>query len=112
VLRFLGHQVKTVKDGSEAVSAYGRAMEEGEPFAAVIVDLTVPAGMGGKEAVKRLLDLDPQAKVIVSSGYANDPIMSEYADYGFKGVIPKPYRLNELGRVLREVVSEGEAEGI
>jgi PAS domain S-box-containing protein len=112
MLSYLGYQVKTVSDGGEAVTAYRQAQEEGEAFAAVITDLTVPAGMGGKETVRRLLEIDPEARVIVSSGYANDPIMSEYADYGFKEVIPKPYRLNELGRVLREVISEGEAVGV
>jgi PAS domain S-box-containing protein len=112
MLSYLGYQVQTVRDGSEAVAAYRQAQEEGEAFAAVITDLTVPAGMGGKETVRRLLEINPQARVIVSSGYANDPIMSEYADYGFKGVIPKPYRLDELGRVLREVISEGEAVGV
>jgi two-component system, cell cycle sensor histidine kinase and response regulator CckA len=112
MLSYLGYQVQTVRDGSEAVTAYRQAQEEGEAYAAVITDLTVPAGMGGRETVRRLLEIDPKARVIVSSGYANDPIMSEYADYGFKGVIPKPYRLNELGRVLREVISEGETVGV
>jgi two-component system, cell cycle sensor histidine kinase and response regulator CckA len=111
MLLYLGYQVETVKDGSGAIAAYRQAVEEGEPFAAVIVDLTVPAGMGGKETGRRLLEMDPQAKVIVASDYANDQIMSEYADYGFKKVIPKPYKLNELGRVLREVISEGETVG-
>jgi PAS domain S-box-containing protein len=109
MLQHLGYQVKTTKDGGEAVNAYRQALDEGEPFAGVITDLTVPAGMGGKETVRRLLEIDPQAKVIVSSGYANDPIMSEYASYGFKGVIPKPYKLEELGKILWEVVGEKEA---
>jgi PAS domain S-box-containing protein len=109
MLLYLGYQVETVKDGSEAIAAYRQAMEEGDPFAAVIVDLTVPAGMGGKETVRRLLDMDPQAKVIISSGYANDPIMSEYADFGFKEVIPKPYKLNELSKALRGLIARGEA---
>jgi two-component system, cell cycle sensor histidine kinase and response regulator CckA len=112
MLLYLGYQVKTVKDGDEAVTVYRQAMEQGEPFAAAITDLTVPAAMGGKETVRRLLEIDPQATVIVSSGYANDPIMSEYADYGFKGVIPKPYRLGELARIMREAVGEKERLGV
>jgi two-component system, cell cycle sensor histidine kinase and response regulator CckA len=106
MLQYLGYQVKTVKDGAEAVTAYRQALDQGAPFAAVITDLTVPAGMGGKETVWRLLEIDPRAKVIVSSGYANDPIMSEYANYGFTGVIPKPYNLDDLAKTLREVVAK------
>ncbi|MEJ2034461.1 MAG: ATP-binding protein, partial [Deltaproteobacteria bacterium] len=105
MLQYLGYRVETEKDGAAAITAYRQALAAGEPFAAVIVDLTIPAGMGGKEAVRHLLEIDPQAKVIVSSGYANDPIMSDFADYGFKGVIPKPYKLDELGKKLGEVLS-------
>ncbi|MEJ2031621.1 MAG: PAS domain S-box protein [Deltaproteobacteria bacterium] len=104
MLHHLGYRVKTVCDGAEAVTAYRQALAAGEPFDAVITDLTVPAGMGGEEAVRRLLGIDPQAKVIVSSGYGNDPIMSDFARYGFKGVIPKPYRLTDLSKTLQEVL--------
>nr|MDA8166013.1 ATP-binding protein [Desulfobacteraceae bacterium] len=110
MLQRLGHQAETVQDGAEAVSAYRQALAKGEPFDIVITDLTVPAGMGGKETIRRLLEIDPQAKVIVSSGYANDPIMSHFADYGFKGVIPKPYLLEELGKTIREVLGGTEEE--
>jgi two-component system cell cycle sensor histidine kinase/response regulator CckA len=103
LLQHLGYEVKTVKDGATAVAAYKDALKTGDSFSAVIADLTVPGGMGGKETVRRLLEIDPQAKVIVSSGYANDPIMSDYADYGFKGVIPKPYTLAELSEALSAV---------
>jgi two-component system, cell cycle sensor histidine kinase and response regulator CckA len=112
MLQHLGYRAEAVRDGAEAITAYRQAMEEGRPFAAVITDLTVPAGMGGKETVRRLLEMDPQAKVIVSSGYANDPIMSDYAGYGFKGVIPKPYKLDELGKTMREIVGQKEALGV
>jgi two-component system cell cycle sensor histidine kinase/response regulator CckA len=66
--------------------------------------LTVPEGMGGKECIRRLKELDPQVKAIVSSGYSLDPVMANFREFGFSGVIPKPYVMEELGRVLREVV--------
>ena len=69
------------------------------------MDLTIPGGMGGKEAVVELRKYDPKAKVIVSSGYNTDPIMANHEEYGFDGVVPKPYQLNELGIVLKEIIS-------
>jgi len=68
------------------------------------MDLTIPGGIGGKEAIKDLLELDPQARAIVSSGYSNDPVMAEFSKYGFRGVVAKPYEIRELARVLREVI--------
>lgn len=70
----------------------------------MIMDLTVPEGMGGKETVKILREIDPQVKAVVSSGYSNDPIMADYASYGFKGVIAKPYKVQELKTVLKNVM--------
>ena len=70
------------------------------------MDLTVPGGMGGKEAIKKLLEMDPQAKAIVSSGYSEDPIVAEYRNFGFRGRIPKPYDVRELAQVVHEVLSE------
>jgi PAS domain S-box-containing protein len=104
MLRHLGYRTETARDGAEAMAAFKKAKARGKPFDAVITDLTVAAGMGGRETVRRLLELDPTARVIVSSGYAEDPIMSNYAEYGFKGVIPKPYKLEELKRIIREVM--------
>jgi len=104
MLERLGYRVETVLNGAEAVAAYRQALTEDEPFDIVITDLTVPGGMGGKETLKHLLEIDPQAKVIVSSGYANDAIMSDFTDYGFKGVIPKPYMLGELDKTLQELL--------
>jgi two-component system, cell cycle sensor histidine kinase and response regulator CckA len=68
--------------------------------------LTIAGGMGGKQAIKRLLEIDPQVKGIVSSGYSNDPIMADYKTHGFVGVVSKPYRLEELSRSLHEVIAE------
>ncbi|MDA8165817.1 MAG: PAS domain S-box protein [Desulfobacteraceae bacterium] len=108
MLRVLGYRGERVKDGAGAIVAYRQALEAGDPFDAVIADLTVPGGMGGKETVRRLLGIDPRARVIVSSGYANDPVMSDYRAYGFRGVIPKPFRLSDLSRTLKEVIGKAE----
>ena len=80
-------------------------MESGQPFDAVIMDLTIPGGMGGKEAIAMLIEVDPEAKVIVSSGYSNDPIMADYEAYGFSGVAAKPYRIGELEKTLGDILT-------
>lgn len=100
ILQYLGYSVDLAKDGEEAVNLYSSG-----PYDAVILDLTIPGGMGGKEAIKRLREIDPDIKAIVSSGYSNDPIMSDYVDYGFKGVIIKPYTISEISNVLNHVIS-------
>ncbi len=104
ILTNIGYGVTTVADGAEAVELYQEARESGNPFDAVIIDLTIPDGMGGKEAVQRFIKIDPEVKAIVSSGYSNDPIMANFKRYGFKGVIAKPYRTEELSEVLRRVI--------
>ncbi len=81
-------------------------MQEGERFEAVIMDLTVPGGMGGREATERLLELDPEAKVVAMSGYCDDPVMAEYKRYGFRSSLSKPFRQARLSQVLREVLEE------
>ena len=70
------------------------------------MDLTTPGGMGGKEAIRELLKIDPEVKAIVSSGYSNDPIMSDCKKYGFVGVVAKPYKISELGKTLKEIILE------
>lgn len=105
MLRKSGISVSAVSDGEQAIALYKRALDEGNPFAAVIMDLTIPGGVGGKEAIRSILAIDPNAIGIVSSGYAVDPVMAHCADYGFKGVVAKPYQkcelLNVLGHVLK-----------
>jgi PAS domain S-box-containing protein len=81
----------------------------GRPFDAVIFDLTVPGGMGGKEAVARLLEVDPEVKAIVSSGYSHDPVLADFRSYGFRGVIEKPYEIERLGEVLCQIIGGEDA---
>ncbi len=109
MLTYLGFKVVLAADGGEAVELYRRAKESGEPFGAVIMDLTIPGGMGGKETIKKLLEIDPGVKAIVSSGYSNDPVMAEYKKYGFRGVIAKPYNVEDLsGKLYKVIAGEGE----
>jgi two-component system cell cycle sensor histidine kinase/response regulator CckA len=100
----MGYDVVFASDGTEAIAMYKEALQSGKHFDAVILDLTVPGGMGGKEAVKKLLEMDPNAKAIVSSGYSNDPVMSEFKKYGFMGLLEKPYRMQELRETLSRVM--------
>ncbi|MBU1641477.1 MAG: response regulator, partial [Proteobacteria bacterium] len=100
----LGHEPHAVPGGAEALVAYQQAMDEGSPFDLVIMDLTIPGGMGGKETIAEILALDPAAKVIVSSGYSNDPVMAHYKDYGFVAMLVKPYRTQDLEQILNEIL--------
>ena len=104
LLRKLGYTVETTRNGYEAVERYGEALKKQNPFDLCIMDLTVPGSMGGLEARERIAALDKGVRAIVSSGYADDPIMSEYTKYGFIGVLVKPYYLNELARLLHEIL--------
>ncbi len=105
IIHYLGFEIDFAKDGAEALEKYSQAMENGKPYAVVIMDLTVPGGMGGGEAIKKLLEIDPQTKAIVSSGYSNNPIMADFNKFGFKGVISKPFRLDEVKKTLEIVLN-------
>ncbi len=100
ILKKIGYKAKLAEDGAEAVSLYKSALERGEPFDFVILDLKVKDGMGGKEAIRKLKEIDPNVKGVVSSGFSNDPVMTEYQKYGFIGALPKPYALKDLQAVL------------
>ena len=106
MLKYLGYEVDYAEDGSKAIEQYKNASDSGNGFDVIIMDLTIPGGMGGKEAIQKLLEIDPQVKAIVSSGYSGDPIMSHYKKHGFSGVISKPYELESLGGVLHRVINE------
>jgi len=104
ILKTLGYEVGFAKDGAEAIELYRKNMQLEKPFDIVIMDLTVPGGMGGKEAIRKLVEIDPGVKAIVSSGYFNDPVMAEFKKYGFAGVIAKPYKIEELSKTLHNVL--------
>jgi len=104
MLQNLGYEVHTASDGQKALEMYIRAEAENKPYVAVIMDLTVPGGLGGNETIQKLREIDPAVKAIVSSGYANNSIMANYETYGFVGVVPKPYIIQELGAVLQKVL--------
>jgi PAS domain S-box-containing protein len=105
MLSKIGYEVSVAHDGDQAIEMYGQAQNSGEPFDIVIMDLTIPGGMGGKEAIRKLKKLDPNVKALVSSGYSNDPIMSNFRDYGFQGVVKKPYRIQDMSDALRAVLT-------
>ncbi len=105
MLTKLNYEVQFARHGEEAISLFERAMGDGQPFRAVILDLTIPGGMGGKDAVRVMRRLNPSVKALVSSGYSDDPVMADFNNYGFDGVLVKPYKLQQLSQLLAEVLS-------
>ncbi len=103
-VRRISKEKKFAANGSEAVELYRSALEAKIPFDAVVLDLTVRGGMGGKEAIQEILQFDPHVKGIVSSGYSADPGITDFRKYGFKGVVAKPYTLEELNQELTRVL--------
>lgn len=103
ILESIGYEVECAENGTEAVDLYRKREEQGSPFSAVILDLSIPGGIGGKETMEMLLKIDSQVKAIVSSGYFSDPVMANYRDYGFSAVLGKPYRPQDLSKVLKEL---------
>jgi two-component system, cell cycle sensor histidine kinase and response regulator CckA len=106
MLTRIGHEVTLAADGEEAVRRYREAYSHGVPIDLVIMDLTIPGGMGGKDAVREILAIDAQAKVVVASGYSTDPVMASFKDFGFCGAIVKPFQQNELKKMLKRVLAE------
>lgn len=104
MLPLLGYEALCTRDGAEAIAAFAHAQAAGRPFAAVILDILVPGGLGGKEALVHLRAIDPQVKAILSSGYATDPIMTNFGQYGFSGVVTKPYTVEKLQHTLQRVL--------
>ena len=103
MLERMGYAVETVKDGLEAIEVYQNQRASGESFNLVILDLTIKGGMGGEQTIRELMKLDPDIKAIVSSGYFNDPVMSDFQKYGFKAAMPKPYEKKNLKEVLEKL---------
>jgi CheY-like chemotaxis protein len=104
MLSQFGYDTVLAQDGSEAIELYRGAMESDKPFDAVILDLTVKSGMGGKSAVQKLLEINPHVKSIVSSAFFNDPVMTDYRKYGFTAALPKPYMKKDLSDTLSKVL--------
>ncbi len=106
MLEQCGYEAAEAGDGAQALQMYRQAKEQNRPFAAVIMDLTIPGGMGGLETLEHLLAFDPHVKAVVSSGYANDPVMANYRRYGFRGTVAKPYTLIEFSQALYHVIMQ------
>jgi CheY-like chemotaxis protein len=106
VLQFLGYDVQFARDGAEAIALYIREKSANTPFDVVILDLSVPDGMGGREAIGKLKELDPSVKAIVSSGYTNDPCVQDYAGFGFAGKLAKPYKINDMKILLEQLIKK------
>ncbi len=107
MLNELGYDTELAADGEEAIAFFLKAISDNRPFAAVLLDLTVRGGMGGKDCIARMREIDPGVRAIASSGYSDDPIMANYKDYGFAAIVTKPYRIEDLGEVLQEVLEHG-----
>ena len=110
MINHLGYDVESVTDGFVALNKYIKAFDEKKPFHAVIVDLTIPGGMGGLETIKKLLEFDPDVKAVVSSGYSDDPVMANYTSYGFKEMLIKPYRIDDIERVIINLFDKANGE--
>jgi CheY-like chemotaxis protein len=106
VLKFLGYEVMFAKDGSAAIDMYKREKSANVPFDVVILDLSIPEGMGGKEVIQQLKEFDPAVKAVVSSGYTNDPVVMDYAGYGFSGKLSKPYKINDMKAILEQLLKK------
>jgi DNA-binding NtrC family response regulator len=104
IISFLGYDVDCTEDGEELINFYKQALEENIHIDAVVVDLTVPGKMGGKEAFQKLKEIDKNVVGIVSSGYTDDSTMSNYKDFGFSGIIVKPYQVDDMAEVLAAII--------
>ncbi|MBI2513809.1 MAG: response regulator [Opitutae bacterium] len=104
-LKRFGHDATLVADGAQAVRTYAEAQQSGHPFDVVILDLTVPGGMGGREALTQLRTIDPDVRAVASSGYSSDPVLANYRAHGFRAIMPKPYDLKTFASLLEELRS-------
>ena len=105
MLERMGYKVTYAVEGQEAVTKYRVSYKKGAAYDIVVTDLTIPGGMGGQAAAQEILKINPQAKIIVSSGYATDPVMANYKEYGFQERVVKPYRFAELQKVIQHVLT-------
>ena len=107
----LGYEVCAAVTAARAIELYREALIAGRRFDLVILDLTLPGGMGGKEVLKELIEIDPTVNAALSSGYATDATMKRYEDFGFRGVIAKPYEASELGRKVQAMIGPNRSNG-
>lgn len=100
-----GYRTTVARDGEEAIALYKEAASRNDPFAVVIMDLTIPGGLGGRETIARLHEYDPLVKAVVSSGYSMDPVVANFRQYGFAGILTKPYTAKEMSEIIKKVLS-------
>jgi len=105
ILSILHYDVALAHDGLEAIRQYQRSQAEGRPFDLVLLDLIIPGGMGGIDTLQKLREIDSSVRVIVSSGYAADPIIKNFRSYGFDGALAKPYNLEQLREILHKILN-------
>ncbi len=108
LLLYMGYEVITTQTGEEAVWLYRQAMESGKPFDVVILDLSMDSGMGGTDVMEEMRAIDPDVKAIISSGYLHDPVIMNFENYGFAGILTKPYDPKELDEKLQNIINPGE----
>ncbi len=106
MLSHSGHEIILVENGHEAIELYNEYFESNRSIDIIIMDLTIPGGMGGKDTVPEILKINPNAKVVVASGYSNDPVMAHYQDYGFTASIAKPFQLAELSKLVNAILQQ------
>ncbi len=106
MLGHLGYKVQSAADGADCIRRYQQSLTDGKPIDLIIMDLTIPGGMGGREAVDKILAINNKAKIIVSSGYSSDPVMANFLEYGFKAAVAKPFILPELAGAVQKVLKE------
>jgi CheY-like chemotaxis protein len=106
ILKFLNYDVICARDGLAAIDLYKKEKAAGSPFDIVILDLSVPNGLGGKETIEQLRNFDPAVKAVVSSGYTNDPVVQDFSHYGFSERLTKPYNINEMKNLLEKVIKK------
>jgi CheY-like chemotaxis protein len=104
VLKFLDYDAMFAKDGQTAIDLYQKEKAAGVPFDVVILDLSVPSGLGGKETIEQLRKIDPTVKAVVSSGYTNDPAVKDFSNHGFDEKLTKPYKIQDLKNILEQVM--------
>jgi len=105
MLGHLGYEVVTCRDGSQAIAAFSKAKSKSEPFDVVMMDLVIPNGVGGQDAVHTIKKIDPHARVVASSGHLDHPVMTDCQKFGFNAVLEKPYKLEKLQQVIEAVIS-------